>query len=307
MKDILDQIGDDCLLIIDGIDDHTGCVNKDVLRIIKERTVLCNLLVTFSGLNGLGTLDQYFDTVCEVRGWQENDVQCFAEKLGEREKDIVAKCMSSELARQRVLISSDPLLIVLLCTLESSETGFLECDSLGNLSSPYGIYVQTCKWRTRSFDTSARLSFLKRIGKLALDILRFGKVSTDVDIPDVSCGFFVKSKASLVSFVHSSFQVFFAALYFLLMLDDGLTVESLLGTDCERPIFMVNSMFLYFCLSFLDDEHFLPLKNAQNIGVRLQNYILERIDCVQLELSSVADVYPALKVSLDSEEMVLKF
>ena len=194
----------------------------------------------------------------------------------------MSKCMSSELARQHVLISSDPLLIVLLCTVESNRTGLLENESHGNLSSPYGIYVQTCKWRTRSFDTLARLSFLKRIGKLALDILRFGKVSTDADIPDVSCGFFVKSKASLVSFAHSSFQIFFAALYFLLMLDDGSTVESLLGADCQRPVFMVNSMFLYFCLSPLADEHFLPMKNAQNIGVRLQTYILERIDCVQL-------------------------
>ena len=195
----------------------------------------------------------------------------------------------------------------LLCTLESSETGFPEHDLHGNLCSPYGIYVQTCNWRTGSFDTSIRLSFLKRIGKLAFDILRFGKVSIDADIPDDSCGFFVKSKASLVSFLHSSFQVFFAALYFLLMLDDGSTVESLLGTDCQRPVFMVNSMFLYFCLSLLGDKHFLPLKNAKNIGVRLQKYILERIDCVQLELSCVREVYPALNVSSDSDEMVLKF
>ena len=307
LKDIFDQIGDDCLLIVDDIDDHTACVNKDVLRIIKQEKVICNLLVTFSGLNGLRTLDQYFDTVCEVQGFQENDVQYFAEKLGEREKDIVSKCMSSELARQHVLISSDPLLIVLLCTLESNKTGFPEHDSHGNLISPYGIYVQTCKWHTRSFDALTRLSFMKRIGKLAFDILRFGKVSTDADIPDDSCGFFVKSKASLVSFVHSSFQIFFAALYFLLMLDDGFTVDSLLGTDCQRPVFMVNSMFLYFCLSLLGDEHYLPLKNAQNVGIRLQNYILERIDCVQLHLSCVTEVYPALNVSLDNDEMVLKF
>ena len=91
------------------------------------------------------------------------------------------------------------------------------------------------------------------------------------------------------------------------MLDDGFTVESLLGTDCQRPVFMVNSMFLYFCLSLLGDEHFLSLKNAQNIGVRLQNCILQRIDCVQLELSCVAEVYPGLNVSPDSDEMVLKF
>ena len=61
LKDILDQIGDDCLLIIDGIDDHTSCFNKDVLRIIKEEKVPCNLLVTVSGLNGIRTLDQYED------------------------------------------------------------------------------------------------------------------------------------------------------------------------------------------------------------------------------------------------------
>ena len=307
LNDIFDQIGSDCLLIIDGIDDHTAYVNKDVLRIIKEEKVPCNLLVTFSGFNGLKTLDKYFDTVCEVQGFQENDVQYFAEKLNEREKEFVSKCMSSALARQHVWINSDPLLIVLLCTLESNETGFPENDSHENLSIPYGIYVQICKWCTRSFDTSTRLSFVSCIGKLAFDILRFGKVSTDADIPDDSCGFIVKSKASLVSFAHSSFQAFFAALYFLMLLDDGSTVESLLGADCQRPVFMVNSMFLYFCLSLLGDEHFLPLKNAQNVGVRLQNYILERVDCVQLELSSVAKVYSALNVSLDNDEMVLEF
>ena len=93
----------------------------------------------------------------------------------------------------------------------------------------------------------------------------------------------------------------------MLMLDDGAIVESLLGTDCQRPVFMVNSLFLYFCLSMLGTNNFLVLKNPEVIGGHLKNYILGRIDCVQLELSSVVEVYPALNLSLGKKEIICVF
>ena len=180
-------------------------MNKDILRVIKTKNVQCNLLVTCSGLNSTGTLHQYFDTVCDVQGFQENDGQRFAQKLGQREQELVLKVLSPEAD------SLIALLVVLWSTLESSAAEFREATTLTNLRSPYDIYVGVFKWRTLSFEAPTKLNFAKRVGKLALDILRFGKVLIDADIPDDSCGFFVKSKASLVSFVHSSFQIFFAA------------------------------------------------------------------------------------------------
>ena len=43
---------------------------------------------------------------------------------------------------------------------------------------------------------------------------------------------------------------------FLQALDDGKSVDDILGSDCEEPIFMVNPLVMRFCLWLLTTEFF---------------------------------------------------
>ena len=61
-----------------------------------------------------------------------------------------------------------------------------------------------------------------------------------------------------VTFPHISLQEFLGAFYFIMMLNAGESIESLLGSECKEPIFMMNSLFLHFRLWFLysDQKYF---------------------------------------------------
>ena len=52
----------------------------------------------------------------------------------------------------------------------------------------------------------------------------------------------------LITFAHRSIQEFFGAFYFILSLSERKSMVSLLGGDCEKPIFLTNPLFLEFCL-----------------------------------------------------------
>ena len=107
----------------------------------------------------------------------------------------------------------------------------------------------------------------------------------------------------LVTFAHQSIEEFFGSVYFILRLSEGETIESLLGGDCEKPIFMVNPLFLEFCLWLLKDSDltsFVPEKeNRQWVHKALAAYITKKIDDKYLSLEDVGSKFPALNIGLD--------
>ena len=142
---------------------------------------------------------------------------------------------------------------------------------------------------------------MKTVGKIAFDVLQPGKVYTKAEVSDPSIlvkGLLVESKNSLASFAHSSLQIFLASLYLVLELDQGLTIETLLGKNCLKPVFMINSLFLYFCLSLLGENPFVNLRNIKVVRLELKKYIVGRINSVQFDIKSIAMVYPALNISM---------
>ena len=142
---------------------------------------------------------------------------------------------------------------------------------------------------------------MKDVGRIAFDVLQTGKVYTKAEVSDSKIlvkGLLVESKTSLLSFAHSSLQIFFASLYLVLELDQGLSIETLLGKKCLKPVFMINSLFLYFCLSLLGENPFVNLRNIKIVRSELKKYILGRINSAQLDVKSIAKVYPALNISM---------
>ena len=67
-----------------------------------------------------------------------------------------------------------------------------------------------------------------------------------------------ESEDILVTFPHRSIQEFLGSLYFVLMLIEGVSYKTLLGKHSQRPIFMMNPLFLQFCMWLLhsDKGHF---------------------------------------------------
>ena len=62
----------------------------------------------------------------------------------------------------------------------------------------------------------------------------------------------------MVTFPHMTIWEFLGSFYFVCRLSSGENLEAILGSDCNRPLFLTNPLFLQFVLWFLQssDEYF---------------------------------------------------
>ena len=81
IRDILRLLGNRCLLILDGLDEHAIGTNKDVLSIIRgEKYLKCNIIVT-SRPHISKQFERYFPTVVKVEGFTRNKAEQFTSKI----------------------------------------------------------------------------------------------------------------------------------------------------------------------------------------------------------------------------------
>ena len=79
-----------------------------------------------------------------------------------------------------------------------------------------------------------------------------------------------------------------------MMLSEGVSIESLLGSDCKEPIFMMNPLFLHFCLWFLSsDQEYFSFENRHQICERIVDFCWNKITAVELDLVR----FPAFDIS----------
>ena len=103
-------------------------------------------------------------------------------------------------------------------------------------------------------------------------------------------GLFVR-RNGIISFAHSSLEIFLGALYLLLYLEDselddnGECLCRLLGDGCPKNILMSNSLFFYFCLVLHGNQSFFPLSKRDSIRKILSLYIRDQIDLVAVGFS----------------------
>ena len=118
----------------------------------------------------------------------------------------------------------------------------------------------------------------------------------------------VRHENNLVSFAHRTFDIFVGALYFILMLDCGQAVESLLGSDTKQMVFFANHLFFYFCLAMVGENSSLELSGREKIDQILQTTTLSCIDFDQLDFFDIASLYPSLNLAYKhKDEIVFKF
>ena len=104
-----------------------------------------------------------------------------------------------------------------------------------------------------------------------------------------------------VTFPHRSIQEFLGTLYFIWMLDTGDEIQSILGTESNKPIFLTDSLFLHFCLWFLrDDQKYFTLRNKHKVYKRMVHYCVELVNKEGLGMGTIDLTYPALDISSTS-------
>ena len=106
-----------------------------------------------------------------------------------------------------------------------------------------------------------------------------------------------------VTYPHRSIEEFFGTFGFLQALDDGKSIDDILGSDCEEPIFMVNPLVLRFCLWLLTQKCF---DSQQNIYQQLVLFAAERIDFRLLDILAFEEMYPAMNMH-DNDSLKSKF
>ena len=167
-----------------------------------------------------------------------------------------------------------PILLLFICFLVNEE----EIDISKKDSTLGEIYTRLVRCLYRKFtvrkgqpyETNRFLELLFRLGKMAWETLISGKYSmrrgeligqTDEHVFDYGLiighedhrlrGF--ETADIFITFVHRTIQEFLGSFYFMKMLSDGQTIDSLLHPDHENPIFLYNTMVLEFCAWFISN------------------------------------------------------
>ena len=276
------------LLVMDGLDLSKNV--KDILKFVTDQRP--NVLVTTSGVTDTGSIENYFDTVCSVKGFVGSEACRFLESVEKTTKPDVL--FNAKVSLPNIIdtpLETNPLLLIFMHILQ--ENKILEQKSGSESTSADAItlceiYFQLVKFLSKSLEADKFLTVLKQIGKLALDTWQNGTVlkSSDIPINWYDIGLVVKGTGGDALFPHGSMQIFLGALYLVLTLEaeDGTTVESLIGSNCQRPALMTNSLFLHFCLTLVGDQKYVVLTKGEAIKTKLKEFVRDQIDMVQLDL-----------------------
>ena len=207
-----------------------------------------------------------------------------------------------------------PILLSIICLLvreedinlvqERFEIGDLFLRMVRCLFQKFSIRNRT------KFTVSSFIQAMKSVGKLALKTLvadypfmqrsqvieEIGEEAFDYGLLIGQEDFrLIRNDATdiIITFSHRSLQEFLGALFFILGLGEGESVEGLLGFS-QKSIFFTNPFFLHFCLWFLySDQKHLVLSDKNTIREKLRNYVLKRFKS-ELILSDIAAFYPVL-------------
>ena len=183
------------------------------------------------------------------------------------------------------------------------------------------LYKKYCIRKGSQFDPSKLTTAMRLIGRLALKTLLSGNplmkrsdVIREVGEDAFDYGILIgyvdfrlildESADILITFGDISIQEYFGALYFTLSIDEGFSIESLLGSDCKKPIFLMNPLFLNFCLWFVSaDPYYFNLNNGHCVYKQLLNFTTNLINPHD-EIDAMLTSYPSLG---SQDELIARF
>ena len=329
IRKILDRFGDKCLLILDGLDEHGLGQNQDVLKIIQNRKLLnCGVSIT-SRPHSTREIQSLFPTVVRVDGFTTKEAKKYVLKFfTEKNKITQTLGFKPSDSREDFPVHKCPILLSFLCLLVKEE----EIDLLDSSLTVGDLYLRMVRCLYRKYTNRKGIGFvesefvqvMKSVGKLALQtlitnnpLLQRSEVEGIVGVNAFEYGFFTghedfrlctdPTADICVTYAHRSLEEFFGSFGFLQALDDGQSIDDILGSDCKKPIFMVNPLVLRFCLWLLTTKFF---NFPEMIFNKLVLFAAERIDFRLLNIKVVEEMYPAMGFSdalLHTDSLKLKF
>ena len=333
LNSMLERFGEKCLLILDGLDEHAFGKNQDVLKIVRHNKCLfCNVLLT-SRPHSTRDIERYFDTIVSVEGFTQNEARKFALRIvpdANKVEDILR--FNPTGLNEKISLYNCPILLSFLCLLVREDD--IDLSSRDMCTGEIYIRMVRCLYKKylirkgRQFKESRFGAVMTLIGNLALktllsrkalfkrtDVIR--KVGDDAFDYGLLIGHedfrLIRDETAdiLIAFAHRSIQEFLGSFCFIQKLTDGSTIDSLLGVDCQEPIFMVNPLFLHFCLWLLYcSKKYVSFQNRERASEILKSFVLARIDCAQLHISDIVRLYPAVdfeRAVNENDELSMQF
>ena len=320
LRSLLEEFGGECLLILDGLDEHALGRNHDVLRIIqKQKYPNCNVLLT-SRPHSVREIEKYFEVIVRVDGFTRQEAKKFVTKIVREEKKVecILQFRPVDLEYDTPLYSK-PILLSFLCLLVRE--GEDKIDLLKDSVHVGEIYTRMVRCLYKKFTIRADCDYrevefvevVTKVGKIAFQtllsgnpLLKKGDVLREVGPEAFDYGLLIghedfrllkdESADIFVTFPHQSFIEFLGAFYFIQALIMKTDLNSL-RIDLAEPLFMTNLLFLHFCLWFLNhSKSYFDFENVEYVHDILQKYILSRIDTKSLRFRSVVVKYPALNI-----------
>ena len=300
-------------MILDGLDEHGLGQNGDVLKIIRNQKMLnCGIIVS-SRPHSTKAIELHFPAVVQVEGFDRNQAERFTSNFFKDENQIrkVMEFAPSGSGKD-FPIQQTPILLSFFCFLVAEQ----EIDLSDRTISLGDIYTLLVKCLYKKFTNKKNIPFkvaefnkvMKSVGKLAFKtltsnnpLLRRTEVLEMIGDFAFEYGLFAGHEdirlctdpiADIyVTYAHRSLEEFFGSFGFIQALNEGKSVEDILGS--EKPIFMVNPLVLRFCLSLLSSSDFDFLKKGKGYD-KLTSCVAERIDTKVFNPYEVRRRYPAI-------------
>ena len=263
LKALLNRYSSRILIILDGLDEHGLGQNGDVLKMIKNQKLLgCSILIS-SRPHSTWQIEEYFPTIVRVDGFTKEEARKFVSNFFKDENKIeqIMEFRPSD-SREDFPVHKCPILLSILCFLVDGQEVDLS-DTYITMGDLYFkivkcLYKKYAIKKGMPYQESDLIEVMRSVGKLALrtllsdnpllqrsEILRiagdfvldYGFLAGHRDFTDLAADI-------SVTYVHRSLEEFFGSFGFLQALADGKSVDDILGSDCEKPIFMVNPLVL---------------------------------------------------------------
>ena len=273
LRRILDKVGDTCLIILDGLDEHVQGWSSELMQTIRIQEYPCsNVLVTTQPEIGEIDLGKFFETVAKVEFSPYEELEKVVSNASVPE-EIASN--STKIVQPNLLAvaenTKNPMVLMFLCIL-------------------FDKNVIDCNTKTVSFgDLYAKVFELAGVnkeemivkGKAALEGIQKETVTdADSEMP------------------HTTMRLYVAAYYVVQSLDDGQVISTLLGSQSKKPILLHNYLLLYFILWLLKEgKERMKLKDSDRLYNELISYVKDRVDFIQLDLVDIVSLYPAFDLS----------
>ena len=303
VEKVVEKLRERVLIIIDGSNDDTTEDNKNHLFLSEMPDFSKVSVLVTSDLSEVRVIEKEFRTVCQIQNFSQTEREAYLRTFSKNSEAAL------ELDLEIPIMSFDsnnynPMLTMFLCYLVAKMGG---TDMVKKRMGLWEMYLKL------TLTLSGTIDALKSLGHYAWNLL--GKKAHPIEGVNVATyldlGLLIShGGGDSLKFPDRTIEIFSGALYFILLLSEGEALADILGSDCKQPIFLMDQLFLYFCLSLLENPSSLKISNAYSVREKLQLFVVDKANYNQLDLGDLGEIYPALKIAwggTESDALVKNF